>query len=84
MPNVSASSPRRDPSDCKQCSDWDDAAGRCRLPVHSRYAICGSEAVRYESAGRRTSFDLYDDRILSAAEAALRERASLDDLRKVV
>ena len=73
---LSESSPtNRDPSDCKLCPDWNDAEGRCRHPVQKRRAICGSDALRHEAAGRRTVFELYDDPVLAAAERALWQRA---------
>lgn len=58
-PSASPSRAVRDPSDCKRCPDWDDAAGRCRLAVRERFQTCGSEAVRFAARGRRTRFDLF-------------------------
>lgn len=65
----------RDPDNCKACPDWNDLAGRCRVPIGQRRALCGSDAARHEAGGRRARFDLYDDPVLSRAEAKLRELA---------
>ncbi len=48
----------RDPENCKSCPDWNDRAGRCRLPPRAR--TCGSDGWRYESRpAPRLAFDLF-------------------------
>jgi hypothetical protein len=58
-PMTAVSSARRDPEHCKSCPDWNDRAGRCRVPVRDRKKLCGSDAIRYEGRRERMEFDLY-------------------------
>lgn len=56
-----------DPSDCKTCPEWDDRAGRCRIPPRER--TCGSEGWRHEGPSGPANFDLFEDEPCASLEA---------------